>query len=64
MTTEEILWNATYETATVETASNGNIETMETELQALYEMTEEEACDYYQVNNKAEAEILIREFWR
>lgn len=62
MTTEEILWNAYFEVE-IEETTDENIESLETELQALYEMTEAEACDNYGVNNRAEAEILIREYW-
>lgn len=62
MRTEEILWNAYFET--VETAENDNDNNLDNELEALYKMTDEQACETYNVNNKAEAEILIREYWR
>jgi hypothetical protein len=61
MRTEEILWNAYFET--VDTAENSNTGNMDNELKALYEMTDEQACEAYNVDNKAEAEILIREYW-
>lgn len=62
MRTEEILWNAYFET--VETTENNNTDNPDNELEALYKMTDEQACEAYNVNNKAEAEILIREYWR
>jgi hypothetical protein len=62
MRTEEILWNAYFETV-VTAENNDNTGNMDNELEALYKMTDEQACEAYNVDNKAEAEILIREYW-
>lgn len=40
-----------------------NEDYMNEELEALAVMTEEEACQVYNVDFKAEAEVYIREWW-
>lgn len=40
-----------------------NEDYMNNELAALAAMTEEEACEFYNVDYKVETEIYIRDYW-
>lgn len=45
------------------TTNNYNIEELKAELERLEAMTEEEACQEYQVERKEDAVVYIEEYW-